>query len=118
MVEAENEWNDPPGVDLDESVEKSDATEKMADRKNGNASPRRPRGPFSRLRNVLNWIFWGGLILAAAIGGFTDAGVAGVSPIAGATKLALAFFVTIGIWVAAAWWLAWIIDKILVYLKH
>jgi len=119
MSNPNNEWNDPPGVDLDSSVESASANEDTSDETSKtDAASARPRGPFSTLRTVLNVVFWGGLLLAAAVGGLTPAAGPTLSPMAGAVKLALAFFITIGWWVAVAWWAAWIIDKILVYLKH
>lgn len=107
MSETRNEWNDPPGVDWGENSPK--------DRKRGDEGPsstQNPRmsGPFSGLRRMLFWGFWGGLVIAIALG------VAGATT-AAAVPLVLGYLVTFGFWTVIAWGVLWFIDAILVYLK-
>jgi hypothetical protein len=119
MNEETNKWNDPPGVNLDRSVETATSTgtstartwaETPQERDGGRTGGR--RGPFARARNLLSWVFWGGLVLAAVVGGVSYGGVSG------AIQLVLGFFVGIGIWVALVGWILWGIDKVSVYGKE
>lgn len=105
----QSEWNDPPGVNLDGTVENTTTDP------DPEPTAERSRGPFAGLRRVLGWVFWGGFVLAAVGGALGAAGP--LPPLAGALKLTLAFAVTIGWWVGAGWWLLWALDKVLVFLK-
>lgn len=75
----------------------------------------RPRGPFARVRNLLAWAFWLGLIAAAGIGA---TGGPEMTAAGGALKVALAYLVAIGIWLLIAGGALWLVDKALVYVRH